>query len=91
MTLPSLREVTRQLRALHEAWAHPDGGGEYATLARLYDPDTLGYKWQVQAVSLGDEVQGYEHGHEYVPGDGRQFDAVAAARRLLAAARGVTA
>lgn len=114
--LPSLRALTAELRSLHEAWSHPDAGGEYATLRRWYDPDILGHRWEVTAVEDG--RGGVECGREWVPGpverecpscakygehweglpcpscDGTgrvhtpaPFDATAAARRLLAAAR----
>lgn len=85
-TLPSLRAVTAQLRALHEAWAHPDTGGEYVA---LYSPDVFQGReeqpWRVAAISASEG--GTRYGREYVPGDGARFDAVGAARRLLAAAR----
>jgi hypothetical protein len=106
--LPSLREVTRQLRELHEAWTHPHAGGEYVCLARD-EQARRGYYGVMLWTSAG-------FGREYVPGDecpcasrfiaperdedqhlpytedpaGAScctFDAVAAARRLLAAVR----
>jgi hypothetical protein len=81
--LPSLRALTNELRELHQAWSHPDAGGEYAALTRVYDPEILGHRWQVRAA--GDDNA--QFGHEYIPGDGARFNATAAARRLLAAAR----
>jgi hypothetical protein len=122
--LPSLRALTRELRALHDAWSHPDAGGEYARLVC----ECLGcvspyYQWRVYAagqidsvwVAHRDEGGALVYGWEYIPGSverqcpdcpagcpdvkcgtcddtGRvsspsPFDAVAAARRLLAAAR----
>jgi hypothetical protein len=78
LRLPSLRALTRSLRELHEAWSHPDCGGEYVCLV------DAGSKvgWVIETAEHPDGV-----GREYVPGDGARFDAVAAARRLLAAAR----
>jgi hypothetical protein len=74
MTPPSLRALTAELRALHAAWAHPDAGGEY-----------------VGITAEGGMLEAYEGqrliGREWIPGDGKPFDAVAAARRLLAAVR----
>jgi hypothetical protein len=105
--LPSLRALTQQLRELHEAWSHPDAGGEYVS---LYLP---GQGWHLAVGATPDGRRIY--GREYVPGsveregptfDGdclggacatchgsgyvsvpTPFDATAAARRLLAAAR----
>lgn len=73
--LPSLREVTRQLRELNAIEF-----GEFVTLA----PDEQTRGWRVEAVTSAIDVV---FGREFVPGDGASFDAVAAARRLLAAAR----
>lgn len=70
--------MTSQLRALHEAWAHPIAGGEYIGLVDA-GPEV---GWVLEAAPHPDLV-----GWEFVPGDGQKFDAVAAARRLLAAAR----
>lgn len=90
--LPSLRALTAELRALHEAWSHPHAGGEYATLVCTVAPY---YQWRVLAAGAVDSVwvahlddgPACVYGHEWVPGDGARFDAVAAARRLLAEAR----
>ncbi len=78
--LPSLREVTRMLREIHQAWSHPDAGGEYVTLV-LFDG-----LWTVDAIESfkASDVEAC-YGREYIPGDGLPFDAVGAARRLLAA------
>jgi hypothetical protein len=111
--LPSLRALTRELRALHAAW-----GGEYACLYR--NSATGGF--YVSAVSSGNWRNDPAYGREYVPGSVERvcpkcnpphrwigydawggkcsgcngsgktsapspFDATAAARRLLAAAR----
>jgi len=77
--LPSLRALTRELRALHAAWAHPDAGGEYVTMVWRHGLEI----WEMRC----DDGWKYTAGREYIPGDGLPFDAVAAARRLLAAAR----
>jgi hypothetical protein len=84
--LPSLREVTRQLRVLHEVWSHPDCGGEYVamTLNHYRYGNHEPRNWIVRIVGDPDNTQ---YGREFIPGDGAKFDAVAAARRLLAAAR----
>ena len=94
--LPSLRALTRELRALHEAFSHPIAGSEHVTLVC----ECLGsvapyYVWRVLAagqldsvwIAHLDEGAGCAFGHELIPGDGAPYDAVAAARRLLAAAR----
>lgn len=94
LDLPTLRELTAQLRRLHEAFAHPAGGSEYARLACV-DADGRGVTWQLLAagqldnvpVACTDDGDALVFGCELVPGDGAPFDAVAAARRLLAAAR----
>lgn len=78
-SLPSLRDLTRQLRELHEAFAHPIVGGEYVCLARD-NQARRGHFGVMLYVPSG-------FGREYIPGDGAPFDAVGAARRLLAAAR----
>ncbi len=76
--LPSLRALTASLRALHSAFSHPDGGGEYVCLVNAGQAG-----WILENATHPDGV-----GREYVPGDGKRFDAVAAARRLLASAMG---
>lgn len=94
--LPSLRALTAELRALHEAYAHPCAGGEYACLGC----ECLGlsapyWRWralaagQVDAMWIAHLLDGPAciYGWEWIPGDGARFDAVGAARRLLAAAR----
>lgn len=99
--LPSLRVLTAELRALHEAWSHPDAGGEYVRLVCEINCEAV--EWR--AATPGDiefaEVmytRDLSHplpsaltacifGREWIPGDGAPFDATAAARRLLAAAR----
>lgn len=85
--LPSLRALTAELRELHEVWTHPEAGGEYVglTLAKR-SPTRTPHGWKVRC--CGDSDRGeLQFGREYVPGDGAPFDAVAAARRLLATAR----
>jgi hypothetical protein len=84
MTLPSLKTITARLRELHEAWAHPIAGPGTVCLAKVYDPDILGHRWEVATVG---DSGGWEFGSEDIPGDGLPFDAVAAARRLLSEAR----
>lgn len=86
--LPSARWVTTWLRELNEAYSHPDAGGEFVGLA-LEEPDRPPWQhaWRVVPVGnggcyVGDRI----HGRELVPG-GLPFDAVAAAKRLLAAVR----
>lgn len=94
--LPSLRELTASLLSLHEAWSHPDAGGEYVRL--VCEIDGRGwYSWRaVAAGALEGLCVAFVHGGvqgaavfgwEHIPGDGAPFDATAAARRLLAAAR----
>lgn len=103
MKLPTLRDLARQLRETHEAYTHPDCGGEYVQIPCGDD------RWTIDPVGFWPERRAF--GREYVPGDecpcARQvawaitprsgvpvpvmgrctFDALAAARRLLAAAR----
>ncbi len=84
--LPSLRALTAELRDLH-------AGGEYVGLALV--ADQVDDNWQVMAVSQVESIDVRDadvgvrvvFGREYIPGDGAPFDAVGAARRLLAAAR----
>lgn len=86
--LPTLRQLTARLRELNEAFKHPEGG-----------PGAVYLHWY-GSVFLGRQQPDYGYGEwrcdcepwecragpEEVPGaDG--FDAVAAARRLLADAR----
>lgn len=125
--LPSLRALTAELRALHDAWSHPDAGGEYVSLLLECDEirmliwdeaDIINPRWRacavgqvgsVHVVPRGEGVTTtHVYGHEYIPGSrevdctpdwapdtrgavkvhvGSPFDATAAARRLLAAAR----
>lgn len=88
--LPSLRTLTADLRHVKEAFDHPDCGGEYVSLY-LEDSDVPPFEpksWRVYPVGFNCCYTQCV-GREYVPGDGEPFDAVAAARRLLAAARDV--
>lgn len=94
--LPSLRTITARLRSLHEAWSHPLAGGEYVRLVCEVLGDVAPYyQWRVCSAGEIDSVwvahldhgPARIYGWEYVPGDGAKFDATAAARRLLAAAR----
>lgn len=119
--LPSLRQLTRELKDLHEAWSHPEAGGEYAKLVcevgggwRVVAAGSVDDLWIAYA-DLSEEKSLMAYGWEYVPGSIAQvcnscdlspegvacplcdgsgnvqvasvFDATAAARRLLAAAR----
>lgn len=117
--LPSLRALTRELRELHEAWSHPDAGGEYVCLICLDGSHGERSGWRVVDVGSAPNLCGsilVDVGREYVPGSRTcekcqfvppswpavramcpacagtghvptPFDATAAARRLLAAAR----
>lgn len=76
--LPSLRDLARELKSLHEAFAHPDGGGEFVGL--VYAGRDAG--WVIECAPHPDML-----GREFIPGDNLKFDATAAARRLLAAAK----
>ncbi len=71
MHAPSLRQTIRLVREANAAW----DGGEYGRLCYS------GNRWTVLPVP----AQGY--GTEWLPGDGEPLDAVAVARRLLAAFR----
>lgn len=77
--LPTLREVTRQLRELNEAWQSNNAGAEYAALTRHGNGS-----WTVE--HLDSLFFAEQYGRELVPAAAR-FDAVGAARRLLAEAR----
>jgi len=80
MKKPSLREVTRMVRETHEAYQHPDAG---AGLVTLVVSETLGaHVIGADYWEASDEVVSAHK--EEIPGDGRKFDAVAVARRLLA-------
>lgn len=88
--LLSLREAVRQLRMLHAAFLHPDGGPEFCGLYLQSHVEYEGHvdqhrRWQVQTVSWCGYKDAGPFGRELVGGS--DFDAVAAARRLLAAAR----
>lgn len=87
---PTLHYLTERLKYLHEAVAHSDAGIKYVRLICLHDG--RGFIW---TVAVADEYEGYavainDQGNQYVsdveviPGTGRLFDAIAAARRLLA-------
>jgi hypothetical protein len=116
---PSLRALTAELRALHDAWSHPEAGGEYVELVQTLRPDSdTQFQWTPEPVGV---FGGPAYGREFIPGsterecswcDGEHnpfagqacpecdgsgrvstpspFDATAAARRLLAAARDAT-
>lgn len=73
----TLREATRQVRELNEAYDGPGGVSLH---------ETIGHQVYVSGYDFR-EGEDREHGYEEVPGDGRPCDAVAIARRLLAAFR----
>lgn len=91
--LPTLRELAAELRQLNEDYSHPIAGASNVALCcvRAYDMSGEKHGWRcVEMGSLGN-IHGdvlAECGCEEIPG-AMPFDAVAAARRLLAAARDV--
>lgn len=80
--LPSRAELTRQLRALNEAYGHPEGGPEYVCL--YYQPNST-LVWRVAAAGAEEDFR-LRVGWELVPGTDR-FDVTRAARRLLSSLR----
>lgn len=79
---PTLRELIRMLRSLNAVIDGP------YTVALTYDSE----RWDgTPYAGWGLEEPGYyceaQYGREELPGDDQAFDAVAAARRLLAAWR----
>jgi hypothetical protein len=84
--LPTLRVLTRMLRDLHAAWSHPECGPE---VVALYC-DGAGWHdaaWSVGAPDALRAGQGWPGVRvDDTPG-ADNFDAVGAARRLLASAR----
>jgi hypothetical protein len=84
--LPTVRELTRDLRELHEAWAHPESG---PCEVYLY---VDGAGWNDANWRLGSTREGWPGPDHYESGcGGAGFDPVAAARRLHAAARDLMA
>jgi hypothetical protein len=83
--LPSLRAVAEMVREANEAW----DGGEFATLVHYTRLNGGHGAWAVEPVSFGshDVNAPPAYGREWLPGDGLPCDAVAVARRLLAAWR----
>lgn len=80
---PTLRQLTKHLREVNDACRHPDCGAcEVQLVHDVFLPGGID-EWLVQA--LGHPVE-RAYGCELVPGDDT-FDAVGAARRLLAAVR----
>jgi hypothetical protein len=77
---PTLHALAKTLREQHEACSHPDAGGEFFAL------DFDGERWCLIVDDNRFRSRG-GFGREYVPGDGRRFDAMGAARRMLAAVR----
>lgn len=51
-TLPTLRALTAALREQHEAWSHPDCGGEYVCLV---DAGTE-VGWVIETAALGEST-----------------------------------
>lgn len=89
MRKPTLRALTKALRELHEAGADPEYGDDYATLS--YVENCHGVIGEGRILSTFGRVHPDNHalcaGREHIPDNATKFDAVAAARRLLAAAR----
>jgi hypothetical protein len=83
LRLPTLRQLTARLRDINAAFAHPDGGSGHVCLYR--EPEVCGGEWVCGTAEHALGLPG-SLTCEYVPGDDT-FDAVAAARRLLADAR----
>jgi hypothetical protein len=81
MKPPTQTQLTRMLRYLNEGLKHPDAGGEFFGLRF----DEYEQAW-VLSCEFGREYGWKIYGREYVPGADK-YDAVAAARRLLAAVR----
>lgn len=86
--LPTLRQLTARLRDLNDAFKHPDGG---PGSAYLFWEGSVYLGQQRPDYTAGEWVCGCDPwechvGPEEVPGKDT-FDAVAAARRLLADAR----
>lgn len=79
--LPSRLDLTNELNALNEAFAHPDCGPEYVSLY------CEGAGWPDAHWTVGcDACDWPQAGCEWVRGDGK-FDAYRAATRLLTAAK----
>jgi hypothetical protein len=82
--LPSLREVTEMIRSTYAAFLHPECGGGIVYLTCV----CAGYDdahWSLEC--FPEDWPHTQHG-ESVPGmPSPRFDAVAAARRLLSAAK----
>lgn len=76
MSRLTLREATRQVRELNDAYDGPGGVSIHLLDGTGY---VSGYEFH--------EGDHKEYGYEELPGDGRRFDAVGVARRLLAAFR----
>lgn len=77
--LPGLQALVRDLRGLNE---HCDGPW---TVGLCVDVVRWGWAWGLEQPDYAAERGPF--GAEDIPGDDRDFDAVAAARRLLAACR----
>ena len=94
LRLPTLRALTARLRDMNEAFKHPDGGlGEVYLYWEGWSAFMPGFDRHTPVAGNGEWCAGCHGlawpvhvGPETVPGDDT-FDAVAAARRLLAAAK----
>ncbi len=75
---PTLRALAQMVRKANAAW----DGGEYAALTWCIDPP----EWRVEVLDHL-TASGEQYGREWIDGDGLPCDAVAIARRLLAAFR----
>ena len=74
----TLRALTRDLRGLNDV-----SDGPWDVAIKVYPEHPDGYS----LVPADESVAYGAHGHAAGPGDGRKFDAVREARRLLAALR----
>jgi hypothetical protein len=81
--LPSLQKLTAALYELNVACMHPDAGPTSVGLVDVSSADPEGF-WVLDTPMPG--LRNDVIGCEEVPGK-KDFDAVAAARRLLAAAK----
>ncbi len=77
MKQPTVRALTRQLRELHQRAP--------LRVAVIWFQESLAEAYA--GLQLDDLEGDVCYGREQLPADGAKFDAVAAARRLLAAAR----
>lgn len=80
--LPPMSHVVRLLREANDAY----DGGEFVTLIHVASHQQGGRwaQWAIYPHSPEAQEPDEQHGREWLPGDGTLFDAVGAARRLLA-------